>query len=150
MDKLNKENIVVHCADTYARMDIGAAEITDWHLKRGWRGIGYNYVIRRNGTLELGRDLDGDGNVLEETGAHVAGHNKESIGICLIGGKADSQEPEANFTVSQMTTLRSLISTLKAVKPSLSVMGHRDFPGVLKQCPCFDVARWWELGEITP
>ena len=145
----NKNKIIVHCADTYAFMDIGRAEIDAWHRARNWRAIGYNFVIKRDGTLELGRDLDGDGDVLEETGAHAQGFNTDSIGICLVGGKSATQESEANFTDSQMTTLRSLISTLRATLRGVSVMGHRDLPGVTKACPCFDVMRWWETGEMV-
>jgi hypothetical protein len=49
------EHIVVHCADTYADMNIGVEQIRKWHLKRGWNDVGYHYVIRRNGQIELGR-----------------------------------------------------------------------------------------------
>ena len=57
---------VVHCADTPAEMDIGAAEIRKWHTEdNGWDDIGYHYVIRRDGILENGRDT-------KMQGAHCA------------------------------------------------------------------------------
>lgn len=127
-------------------MDIGAEEITEWHMERGWSGIGYNFVIKRDGTLESGRDLDGDGNVIEETGAHARGFNKDSIGVCLAGGRGDDGKPAANFTHNQLTTLRTLINVIRAYN-EVEVMGHRDLPGVTKTCPCFDVWRWFNLGE---
>jgi hypothetical protein len=73
------ERIVVHTAATPEGRDIGAQEIDRWHRQRGWRMIGYHYVIRLDGTVEEGRD---------ETipGAHARGYNRTSIGICLIGG----------------------------------------------------------------
>ena len=52
-----KKGIIIHCSATKPSMDIGVKEINEWHLQRGWSGIGYHYVIRRNGDLETGRDL---------------------------------------------------------------------------------------------
>lgn len=126
--------IVVHCADTPASMDIGVAEIRRWHTEeRGWSDIGYHYVIRRDGTIELGRDLDGDGDVDEETGAHVWGYNKRSIGICMVGGKGG-----ANFTMPQYDALRNLVKALLEKYPGSALMGHRDLDES-KECPSFDV-----------
>ncbi len=141
---MNKDKLVIHCADTYTHMDIGAAEINQWHMDRGWTAIGYNFVIRRNGTLELGRDLDNDGDVIEETGAHAKGFNTTGIGVCLVGGRSLVDEPEPNFTGSQLTTLRSLVGTIRALIPGIEVLGHCDLPGVTKACPCFDVKKWVE------
>ncbi len=46
----------VHCAATPAGMDIGVKEIDRWHRQRGFLKVGYDYVIRIDGTIELGRD----------------------------------------------------------------------------------------------
>ena len=74
-----KTMIVVHCSATKPSMDIGVKEIRDWHVNgNGWSDIGYAYVIRRNGALELGRDLDRDGNVDEETGANTTSLDVQS------------------------------------------------------------------------
>lgn len=85
--------IVVHCAATPPHQDVGAAEIGAWHRKRGFRSIGYHYVIRRNGAIETGR-------ALSRAGAHVQGHNAHSIGICMAGGVSaeDFTRAENNFT----------------------------------------------------
>lgn len=122
--------LVVHCADTPKTMDIGAKEIREWHLGRGWNDIGYHFVIRRDGVLELGRDLS-------LPGAHVEGHNQDSIGVCLVGGKGGF-----NFTRAQFWTLDKLIENMQRQFPIKSILGHRDFPGVQKECPCFDVKSW--------
>ena len=46
--------IVIHCASTPASMDIGVKEIKKWHVEDNkWDDIGYHYVIRRDGTLEI-------------------------------------------------------------------------------------------------
>ena len=136
------DTIVVHCADTPPRMDIGANEIRRWHVvDNGWSDIGYHYVIRRNGDIEDGRPVD-------IVGAHARGHNQNSIGICLVGGKAEDDRygiAEANFTHRQYFALDTLINDLLVQHPIHSVVGHRDLdPG--KECPCFNVKEF--VGEI--
>jgi N-acetyl-anhydromuramyl-L-alanine amidase AmpD len=116
-------------------MDIGAADIRGWHKMKGWSDIGYHYVIRRNGELETGRPL-------ERAGAHVRGHNKNSVGVCLIGGVDDRGNPEANYTKEQWERLQAIVNILSHKFPSADVMGHNDlYSG--KACPCFDVKEWW-------
>lgn len=136
------KDIIIHCAYTKPSMDIGVAEIRQWHLDRGWVDIGYQYVIRRNGRVEKGRDLDGDGNVDEETGAHTLGHNKDSIGICLVGGMNAEGKPDSNFTFAQFVSLRNLVDNLMVVHNYPSLHGHRDYAN--KECPCFDVHEFFD------
>lgn len=130
------DEIVVHCSATPPNIDIGAAEIREWHQGRGWRDIGYHFVIRRDGTIERGRPL-------EQPGAHVARHNANSIGICMVGGVSKLQDPEPNYTDAQWAMLYAVVVALVLRHPNARVMGHRDFPGVAKACPCFDVMSWW-------
>lgn len=128
--------IVVHCAATPPSMDIGAKEIDRWHRQRGFRCIGYHYVIRRDGNVETGRDLD-------EVGAHVEGYNSVSYGVCMVGGVTESGVPDNNFTSPQFTSLVKIIEQLLVRAPKAEVLGHRDIPGVRKACPSFDVKPWW-------
>lgn len=129
--------IVVHCSATSPDMNIGRDEITHWHKQKGWVDIGYHFVIRRDGTIEKGRSLD-------TPGAHVEGFNLKSLGICLIGGINDEGKAEDNFTAIQKTMLRSKLNELKAgAYKHAEVLGHRDFPGVKKDCPSFNVKEWW-------
>lgn len=121
--------IIVHCAAS--KGDVSAKTIKSWHLERGWRDIGYHYVIRRNGTIELGRPV-------AESGAHVQGKNKDSIGVCLAGGYGGSD----NYTDQQMSSLRTLCGGLIHEHGKLGVMGHNDFTNA-KTCPNFNVAAWW-------
>jgi N-acetyl-anhydromuramyl-L-alanine amidase AmpD len=124
--------IVLHCAETPATMDIGVAEIRQWHLKRGWFDIGYHYVIRRDGTIETGRPTD-------RPGAHARGFNHISLGICLVGGKGDDE-----FTDDQWDALAGLVIGLKQAHPDAMVLGHRDLPNVNKTCPNFDAREWYK------
>ncbi len=140
--------LIIHCSATAANLDIGAAQIRAMHRDQGWTDIGYHYVIRRNGRVELGRDLDKDGDIDEETGAHAFGWNVESIGICLIGGANPAGEGEANFTREQMVALAAFLVAKREQYPGVRVMGHRD-TGAKKDCPSFDVAHWLKTGALT-
>ena len=132
----NTDLIVIHCAATKASMDIGADKIRDWHVNgNGWRDIGYHKVIRRNGVVENGRNLT-------DTGAHAAGYNHKSIGVCLVGGMAEDNSAEANFTAQQWSALKSLIRELKAEYPEVDIIGHNEISE--KECPSFNVKKWKE------
>ena len=129
--------IAIHCSATGPKQDFGAADIDKWHRAKGWKCIGYHYVIRRNGTVEEGRE--------EATiGAHVENWNSVSIGVCMVGG-VDANDPKKavnNFTPEQFASLKQLLVDLKIRYPSAIIQGHRDFPKVAKACPCFSVAEW--------
>lgn len=120
------KKIIVHCSASPNERDIGAKEIREWHVKeRGWSDIGYHYVIRRNGTVEKGRDV-------KRAGAHCEGENKASIGICLVG--LDKFNPE------QFEALQQLIKDLRAKYGNLPAFEHNVFPSAKKQgktCPNF-------------
>lgn len=141
------EQIVIHCSATKPRQDIGLKEIKVWHTAKppkgqGWSDIGYHFVIRRDGTRELGRSLD-------RSGSHVKNHNARTIGICLVGGLDEKGKSQNNFTGPQFGELERLVRELLEQFPGAEVLGHRDFAGVAKDCPCFDVREWFkmEFGE---
>ncbi len=129
------KEIVVHCAATKPSMDIGASDIDRWHRERGWLKIGYHYVIKRDGTVETGREK-------EEVGAHAKGHNAISVGICMVGGLSEDNEPETNFTADQWSALETLVDDLKETYPDASVIGHNDISS--KACPTFNVGEWYD------
>lgn len=133
--------IVVHCAATPPTMDIGRAEIDRWHRQLGWLMIGYHFVIRRDGTIEKGRDE-------AVPGSHVAGYNANSVGICLVGGVDAKGKPQQNYTPQQYAALTKLLRELKGRYPDAVVQGHRDFPKVAKACPCFDVRKWINENKV--
>lgn len=137
MRKINL--IVIHCAATKPNQDIGRAEIDRWHRERGWLGIGYHFVIRRNGKVENGRPL-------EKAGAHVQGLNANSIGICLVGGLNAKGQPAPEFTAEQWDALETLVRTLKAQYPDARIAGHNEFAA--KACPSFNVQEWRKDIEI--
>jgi hypothetical protein len=138
------KKIIVHCADTYPNMDIGVVEITKWHTtpsptdpSKPWPDIGYHDVIRLNGRIEIGRSI-------HLSGAHAKGHNHDSIGICLVGGKSQDNEPENNFTEKQFKSLAQLIRMYRVTYGAdLPVYGHSDF-SAYKTCPNFNVKAFLE------
>ena len=132
MREINK--IIIHCSATKPSQDIGAFQIDEWHKKQGWSGIGYHFVIRRNGEIEKGRDI-------AVTGAHCKGQNKHSIGICLVGGIDENGKSQNNFTAEQFAGLRRLVSELKQQYPNATLHGHNEFAA--KDCPCFDVREFF-------
>lgn len=121
--------IIVHCSATEAGKDFRAADIDRWHKAQGWKCIGYHYVIDLDGTIEVGRPIDVDG-------AHTSGHNRNTVGICYIGGLRNGKAADTR-TDAQITALRKLVQSLKYCFPSIvKVSGHRDY--AKKACPCFD------------
>lgn len=127
MRTINK--IIIHCSATKEGNNVTAATIDQWHKDRGWRGIGYHYVVALDGTIEYGRSI-------YETGAHVKNHNEDSIGICYIGGLGSSMETKDTRTPEQKESLLLLLKTLKKMHPNATVHGHNEFSA--KACPCFN------------
>ena len=123
--------IIVHCAATPEGKHFTVADIDAWHKKRGFRCIGYHFVIYLDGSVHKGR-------AIEEVGAHCLGHNANSIGICYIGGCAtNGKTPKDTRTEAQKNALCGLLSELVKKYPNASIHGHREFAN--KACPCFDV-----------
>ena len=130
--------IVIHCSAVRPDQTSSAKDIDNWHKDRGFNGIGYHYVIRRDGTIELGRPE-------WQVGAHCIPHNAHSIGICYEGGYDERGESADTRTEAQKQTLRKLLEQLHERYPRAVIVGHHDlYPP--KPCPCFDAAKeYWDL-----
>lgn len=125
--------IIIHCSATPEGRDINAATIRDWHVNgNGWSDIGYHYVIKLNGDIEVGRPID-------KTGAHVKGHNRDSIGICYVGGADADMNPKDTMNEAQEAAMKELIYSLRMVwDKHLSLHGHNEYAS--KACPSFKVS----------
>ena len=128
MKKIKK--IVLHCSDSPDSLDIGVREIRSWHTQlppkgNGWSDIGYHFVIRRDGRIERGRP---------ETvkGAHVKGHNSDSIGVCWVGRKTASD--------AQLMAIKKLLRGLmdKYELREYDIYGHKELDSG-KTCPNLDM-----------
>ena len=126
--------IVIHCSAVKPDQQSSAAQIDSWHRQRGFHlGIGYHYVIRRDGTLEMGRPE-------YMVGAHCKNHNQHSIGVCYEGGLNARGDPADTRTPQQRETMRQLINELRERYPKAIVVGHHNL-NPLKACPCFDAIK---------
>ena len=123
--------IILHCSATPEGKDFTVADIDKWHKARGWQGIGYHYVVYRDGSVHVGRSED-------KVGAHTSGHNANSIGVCYIGGVAsDGKTPKDTRTNLQKAALHGLIAGLKRKYPNATIHGHYEFAA--KACPSFKI-----------
>lgn len=130
MRPINK--IILHCSATKEGKNFTVKDIDEWHRQRGFRCIGYHYVIYLDGTVHKGRDES-------EVGAHCSGHNSFSIGICYIGGLDVNGKPKDTRTDKQKAAIKSLVAELKLKYPDATIHGHNEFAN--KACPCFDVKK---------
>lgn len=122
--------IIIHCSATIEGKDYTVSNIDRWHRQRGFRKIGYHFVIYRDGSIHTGR-------AISEVGAHCTGHNAISIGICYIGGLSKDGKPKDTRTSKQRDSMKGLIEQLKEEFPTATIHGHNEFAN--KDCPCFDV-----------
>ena len=107
MDKRQiTDTIVIHCTQTPKDMEVDVEKVTQWHKDRGFDTIGYHYLIKRDGTLQVGRDED-------VVGAHAVAVNGTSIGVALVGGGTADMGWENNFNSEQFDTLKSIIIKIK-------------------------------------
>ena len=143
-------HLVVHCTATPEGQDRTVEQIRADHKRQGWSDIGYHYVIYRDGTIHLGRDVN-------YSGAHVSGHNAKTIGIVYVGGLENKPgvaysklPPKDTRTLEQRDALIALLESLRLLYPKAKICGHRDFSpdkngnGLIepfewiKSCPSFD------------
>jgi N-acetylmuramoyl-L-alanine amidase len=128
--------VIIHSSKTTPKENLDVKDLDIAHRKQGLFSCAFHYIIKRDGTLQSGRDIS-------ISGVHVEGHkeitNKNSIGVCLIGGKSlENNTPDCNYTFKQYTCLVSLIKELKE-KNTVRVLGHRDVT-TSTLCPSFDVS----------
>ncbi|SDE89837.1 N-acetylmuramoyl-L-alanine amidase [Limimaricola pyoseonensis] len=136
--------IVIHYSATPIEKSYTATDIDAMHRARGFNEIGYHYFIRRDGTVETGRDLSHPGRF--EVGAHSQGENASSIGVCYEGGVRASA-PNTGFdsrTPEQIEAMIALIRELLKRFPGAVVRGHREMPAAATQCPGFLASAWWD------
>lgn len=159
MRKIDK--IIIHCAATPNGKPFTIAQIDAMHKARGFfrnknarrlfnptlSSVGYHFVIEVDGTEKTGRGVD-------EVGAHVAGHNINSVGVCMVGTD--------KFSKHQWASLAKLVSELSSKYPNAIICGHRDLSpdknkdgkitsaDWLKICPGFSVQQWLDSGMVAP
>lgn len=121
--------IIVHCTASVEGKNFTVEDVRRWHLARGFSDIGYHYLIYLDGSIHNGRNVD-------VSGAHTAGYNAHSIGVCYVGGLDKNNKPKDTRTPEQKTSLLSLLKQLKNLYPKATIHGHYEFAN--KACPCFN------------
>ena len=116
--------IVVHHIGGTNR-DVSAEEVHEWHLNNGWAGIGYHFLIRKDGTIERGRPV-------WALGAHCYQHNWHTIGVNVVGNFM-----EAVPTAAQINSAAALMAALcrfYGIAPDRRhIKGHREYNST--DCP---------------
>ncbi len=126
------DRIIIHCSATKPGQKCDAKVIDRWHREKGYKMIGYHYVILPDGTVEKGRPES-------MVGAHTTGYNQTSIGICYVGGLDMKGNPCDTRTVKQKEALISLVNALCVRYTIKDIAGHNEFAN--KACPCFNVKK---------
>lgn len=138
--------IVVHASETYTNSNIGCEELHTNHNEKGFDGIQYHYVIRRDGRLQRGRPVD-----KQSDATNIKTHSLYSIDVCLIGGlNCPTGTPDPleyrsaqSFTIAQFRTLETLLEAFYRRYPGGQVMGHNALDDQVED-PYFDVVTYAE------
>lgn len=153
MKEQDIDSIVIHCSATREGKDYTVKDIERWHRERGFKEIGYHFVIYRDGSVHVGRELPKNGAHANTPGISGKSYNLHSIGICYIGGlDKDGKTAKDTRTDEQKVALRELVYSLMDKYPGIiEVIGHRDTSPDLdgdgevepnewiKSCPSFEV-----------
>lgn len=120
---------VVHWTETFKNQNLTAEDIHEWHIGKGYTGIGYHYIITRDGKLQRGRPLNLIGDHASEFN-----HNRYSIGIAFVGGfncATGTKNPQRflsaeSFTTAQHNTFEMFCEAFYTVIPAGQAWGHND------------------------
>lgn len=141
------DTVFVHCTATKPEWmqtrstEDKVGEIDHWHKQLGWNGFGYHWLIDRDGKIAKGRD--------EQThGAHVRGHNDNSIGVVLVGGFGSEADDlfEDHYTEEQRGALIALLREISDRHDIEAICGHNEVAA--KACPGFNVSEFLSENPI--
>lgn len=125
--------VIIHCTATHEGENYTVEQIRAYHRKeKGWKDIGYHYVIYLDGSVHTGRDVD-------QQGAHCKYHNQHSVGVVYVGGTDAQGKSKDTRTPQQRRSMDDLVYNLRRLYPRAGFHGHREYAN--KDCPCFDVRR---------
>lgn len=121
--------IVVHCTATPEHTTVKSIQ-NHWKNALGWKNPGYHYLISADGFVHK---LLPDWQIANG----VAGYNSISVHVSYVGGVENGRNVDTR-TAAQRASMKQIITELKRRYPKAVIQGHRDFPGVKKDCPCFN------------
>lgn len=126
--------IALHCTATQPTATVASIQ-RYWREEKGWKNPGYHILIAADGKAH-------DLLPVSEISNGVAGYNSVTINICYIGGVDKQGKPADTRTPAQLVAMQNVVEALHSMFPKAVIQGHRDFPGVKKACPSFDVKTW--------
>lgn len=141
--------IVVHTTATPYRKNYTIGQIRAMHKARGFKDVGYHYVIDQKGKRMVGRPVN-------NPGAHVRGYNSISVGVSYVGGLGKNGKAQNTMNEAQEKAMIKLLGELQKKYPKALICGHRDLSKDIdgdgyiephewiKECPCFDAIPWAE------
>lgn len=124
--------------------NVGAKQMHEIAVARGFSGCSYHYVVKKDGTIERGRPVN-------IKGAHsLNGHNNYSIAISFVAGyncNAGTPNPERyvsseSITPAQMAAFDKFCAAFYSVWPGGQAYGHNDTDPRRKIDPGFDVPEY--------
>ena len=123
-----KRLIVHHSASP---RETSVDQLREWHIARGFDGVGYHRVIDGTGKLHATRQLT-------VQGAHALGANHDSWGVCVMG---DNTREDRKWTEVQIEALARFVDAAAEIVPGLVICGHRDAVGgkTATECPGLDI-----------
>lgn len=143
------KRLVIHCTDTRQGREVSGAEIRHWHTApksrggRGWKQVGYSDLIHLNGGVENLVPYNEDQRVDPwEVTNGAAGYNSTSRHVVYVGGRSMANKCCDTRTPEQKKAMKKYVQDFLRQHPHAEVVGHRDLPGVAKECPGFDVKQW--------
>lgn len=130
--KLRKHTnkIIIHFTETAEFQNFDINKVREWHIQRGFSDIGYHFLIKLDGTVQIGRQID-------LIGAHCHGENYDSVGICYVGGKCHDGTLGDTRTLEQIKSIETVIAFVRSVYGYIPCFGHNDFSK--KVCPGYNV-----------
>lgn len=118
-------SIVIHHTGNPTDDDLSAEQLHRSHLNLGWAGVGYHFIVRKDGSIELGRPV-------ECVGAHAEGFNYCSIGIHICGNFNLAEPTEAQINVLPQL-IADICDAYGLIASADIVVGHRDL--MATACP---------------
>lgn len=118
--------VIHHSADNRSTPDGMRA----WHLKKGWEGLGYHFVVGNGVGYPDGKVFVGERWTAQKHGAHARSPdypdnrwNEHGIGICLVGNFQNTPP-----TSRQLDALANLVAFLcrKCSIPTSQIYTHGD------------------------
>lgn len=145
------KRIMVHCTEEPANAERSKKYYTWWFFEcKHWKHYGYHRVIYQDGSFDdlqpIPAGLKDFGYISDKTLANgCSGANSDTLHVAYVGGL----EPitiihKDTRTHEQKDTLLKTIQEWKQLFGISEVIGHRDWPGVKKSCPCFDAKKEYE------